>query len=158
MRIAEVCVLPVLMLLRKQPAHGAYTTLYAATTPELRNSATEGGGVWGGQYLANCLPKVTYHHIYTEHTINVTLYCEHRSVTVSHINTHVEPTNMLLSCSLICSTCWCRCCSCCNMLQLCMRASYTRHASVLIGDSCTGLCLSDESRACRTVFDHRDAV
>jgi hypothetical protein len=64
MRIAEACVHPVLMLLRKQPAHGAYTTLYAATTPELRKSAAEGGGIWGGQYLANCLPKVTCLSLY----------------------------------------------------------------------------------------------
>jgi hypothetical protein len=74
MRIAEACVHPVLMLLRKQPAHGAYTTLYAATTPELRKSAKEGGGIWGGQYLANCLPKVT-----CLSTLNfygtITLYC-----------------------------------------------------------------------------------
>jgi hypothetical protein len=80
MRIAEVCVLSVLMLLRKQPAHGAHTTLYAATAPELRKSATEGGGIWGGQYITNCLPKVTcnqYTETYYQYhdTIDNTLKC-----------------------------------------------------------------------------------
>ena len=47
MRAGDALSKPVMMVLRKQPRHGAFTIVYAASSPELASE--------GGQYFSNCL-------------------------------------------------------------------------------------------------------
>ncbi|KAG5179747.1 hypothetical protein JKP88DRAFT_269076 [Tribonema minus] len=55
MRVLEELVRPILVLLRKLPVHGAYTSVYVATSPDLRR---DDGSAISGQYFFDSYPQM----------------------------------------------------------------------------------------------------
>ncbi|CAN0104741.1 unnamed protein product [Hapterophycus canaliculatus] len=56
MRAGNELFKPVLNLFCKQPNAGAFTSVYATTTPKLRKSSEDGAPGVGGLYISDCAP------------------------------------------------------------------------------------------------------